>query len=93
MPVVRRHLGSSPGVSYPCFHPFQQGIWRQGTAEIITLDLLTAFLTQEMQLLFVFDALGEGAEVETPSKADDGVHNGFVFRVRGDIADERLVNF
>src|SRR3989475_4797180 len=65
---------------------------RRRNREVIALDLVAAVCGEQLELLLCFHALGNDLELETVREADDRERDHRVFRVRGDVADEGVVD-
>src|ERR1700730_7490448 len=62
-------------------------------AEIIALTLSTSMALQEIELRPGFHAFGNYSLLQAPADIDHGADNRCVFRVRGDLLHEGLVEF
>src|ERR1700682_3189999 len=62
-------------------------------AEIIALTLSTPMALKEIELRPGFHAFGNYSLLQAPADIDHGADNRCVFRVRGDLLYERLMEF
>ena len=65
---------------------------RQRLAEIITLDFVAALLVQKFQLPFGFHPLSNGLQTQAIRQIDDGLYDGPVIGIIGNVVHKRLVN-
>src|SRR5690606_7891819 len=61
---------------------------RQRLAEQVALVLMAALLKQKLQLLRLFNSLGDHLQVETVSHGHDGAYDLGIIRVAGGVSDE-----
>ena len=84
-PVPR--LGFSPGA-----HPARNLRRWHRSGNGVTLRVIAADLEQQAPMLYGFNPLGDDAELERGSKADNAAHDGQVIRVSQHIVDKALIN-
>ena len=73
--------------------PLNKIISRDGFAEVISLQHITALLTQDLDLFLGFNPFGNDRQAKAVSKADHGIRNRRIVMVFGNIPDEGLINF
>src|SRR5580765_2150183 len=65
---------------------------RRRNRETVALDLVAAVGREQLELLLRLDAFGHHLELEVVSQTDDRERDHRVFRIGGDVADERVVD-
>mmetsp|Transcript_20721 Transcript_20721/g.38883 ORF Transcript_20721/g.38883 Transcript_20721/m.38883 type:complete len:265 (-) Transcript_20721:52-846(-) len=92
-PGPARALGArSDGHHGPREHKLGEGIGRQRPAEQIALHRLATLAAQEVELARGLDPLGQGLQAQRLGHADDGIDDGAVLGVLGQVAHEGLVD-
>ena len=66
---------------------------REWFAEIKSLNFFTAVFTEQIKLLKSLFPLGYGDHIEAVCHIDNGIDNGFIFRIVGNVSNEGLIDF
>src|ERR1700684_2984138 len=87
-------LASAPNrLRYAGLQQLSELLGSHGPAEKISLRLIAAVRLQKIQFFLRLYALSDQAQLQAAAHRDDRSHNGGLVRNRGDLMDERLIDF